>query len=48
MTYRTDVFAFTDEALTQFAEPHTIERTARIAGDRLITVSYTHLRAHET
>jgi len=39
MAHRTDVFTLTDETLTQFAEPHTIERTARIDGDRLIMES---------
>ena len=39
MKYRTDVFGFTDDALTQFAESHAIERTARIDGGRLIMES---------
>ncbi|MFW6146391.1 MAG: hypothetical protein ACOC7R_03560 [Planctomycetota bacterium] len=39
MIYRTDVFGFTDDALTRFAEPHAIERMARIDGDTLIMES---------
>jgi len=39
MDYKTKIFGFGPDKLTQFAEPHTIERTARIEDDRLIMES---------
>lgn len=36
MDYKTKIFGFGPDKLIQFAEPHTIERTARIEGDCLV------------
>jgi len=44
MDYTNNIFGFGSDTLIQFAEPHTIERTARIEGDCLVMESETDRR----